>query len=89
MQRYERELEIEEKSEEFKSQIFANNPDLYNDLYGEQGKLAQPDYLGEDEIAFPESEEEFKAMVNSMMRMGSMPTPAQQEGDQGPDRIEY
>jgi len=73
MQRYERELEIEEKSEEFKSQIFANNPDLYNDLYGEKGKLSQPEFMGDDEVEFPETEEEFRAMVNSMMRMGSMP----------------
>ena len=64
MQRYERELELEEKSEEFKSQIFANNPDLYNDLYGEEGKLTQPEFLGDEEVVFPESEAEFKAMVN-------------------------
>jgi hypothetical protein len=58
------EREAEETNEQFKAQVFAANPKLYHDLF--EKKEEQPF----DEVEFPETEAEFKALYASMMREG-------------------
>ena len=64
MQR-ETEDEAELISAEFKASVFANNPSLYVELF-EEPKLNELDL--DSEVIFPETEEEFKQMVNEMKR---------------------
>lgn len=74
MQRYEIELNAEEKAEEFKSMIFASDRKLFAELFGTtEQKLDGPEVIGDEEVEFPETPEEFRAMVASMKRQGMIP----------------
>lgn len=67
MMRYEIQLEADETSEKFKANLFASNPELYYELFEKKDNVMSD---GPDNIDFPESEAEFKAMIASMQREG-------------------
>lgn len=78
MLRYELEMEAEEKAEDFKSLIFANDRKLYTDLFGTETtkEVEGLPVVGDEQLVQPESIEELKSMVNSMQRSGVLGTDA-------------
>lgn len=62
--RHEAEIKAEAAGEDFKANIFASNPKLYFELFEKKQQVS------EEDIHFPQTPEEFNALVSQMKRDG-------------------
>lgn len=79
MLRYELEIEADEKAEDFKSMVFANDRKLYAELFAEPEEIDGVPVLGDEDLYYPETSQELEAMIGSMQRRGVL---GAQDGDE-------
>lgn len=60
-------LDVEAKESELKNDVFIHNPQLYNQLFGEESK-----YLSDEEVehVVPESESDFNKLMRELKQVG-------------------
>jgi len=63
------EKDEDRREDELKNLVFANNPNLYNKIFGEESN-----YLDEDEIehVVPESDADFNKLMQELKNVGAI-----------------